>query len=77
MQRADVALERALYDTEDIDMDSVFLAIDAYRNSILLTNCGTHQWVCQRTGLGCCLDVWAQDVTNTSESSDHSNYSKG
>lgn len=43
MKRADAALERALYDTEDIDMDSVFLAIDAYRNSILLTRCGTYQ----------------------------------
>ena len=40
-KRADALLERALYDTEDIDMDSVFLAFDAYRNSILLTRCGT------------------------------------
>ena len=41
MNRADALLERALYDAEDIDMDSVFMAIDAYRNSILLTRCGT------------------------------------
>ncbi|CAK0784067.1 hypothetical protein CVIRNUC_007270 [Coccomyxa viridis] len=37
MKRADTLLERALYNAEDIDMDSVFMAIDAYRNSILLT----------------------------------------
>ena len=48
MYRADALLERALYDAEDIDMDSVFMAIDAYRNSILLTRCGTSQWGCQR-----------------------------
>ncbi|KAK9917678.1 hypothetical protein WJX75_007068 [Coccomyxa subellipsoidea] len=37
MKRADAFLDRALYNAEDIDMDAVFLAIDAYRNAILLT----------------------------------------
>ncbi|EIE19357.1 hypothetical protein COCSUDRAFT_58649 [Coccomyxa subellipsoidea C-169] len=37
MKRADAFLDRALYSAEDIDMDAIFLAIDAYRNAILLT----------------------------------------
>ncbi len=40
MKRADAFLDRALYSAEDIDMDAIFLAIDAYRNAILLTRCG-------------------------------------
>ena len=53
LKRADAVLERALYDAEDIDMDSVFLAIDGYRNSILLTRCGTCQWAVKELGWGC------------------------
>lgn len=45
MKRADAFLDRALYNAEDIDMDAVFLAIDAYRNAILLTRYSTPECI--------------------------------
>ena len=37
VKRGDEYLEKALLSGEDIDMDFVYLAVDVYRHSILLT----------------------------------------